>query len=550
VVRTYFDLFLQLQGSIRATAQQIRQSGPYYPDFLDPEILRQVPEGFQLSAPHRLKQREGRYFPTDVVLTRLLTRIVYLGHWAVKRQIVRWNNHPALVDATIFAQAFNYLSPFGLDGRANPAYRPYDKRSLTLLHRQPRPLQPTLCQGLLQTIVKGQSHPVELIPNGDPQSPSYALTRRARDGRVLWHWKAATIDREVADWFLAKLEKTFLSDDRERVARAALAALKRDYNQCVAQLDRMEAAKDKICSSVAQAARADAEIMPNPAQAQACLLLRARLAKLAACLELDSFTRLQETSATVLQRWDQMDIQQQRLLLVAFVDQMIVTIEDREFVLSIHWKDGTSERLPIAIHLADARRWLRSELALLRQLLLAMTAPAEMASALSRRPWETILQKSRELAAQDDLPVSAVQLERMKRYWHQQIAARDSIRGRRACKNMQWQPEDVERFHRLVAAGTTQLELARAFPLRTWGSLTRRLKRLGYSLSTIADRANLGASESYQDYCDRCCGRNGMAAEPTAAFTPRRWRPREQVKPWDPGALFANASFDERLIRF
>jgi hypothetical protein len=55
-------------------------------------------------------------------LRSLLSNPAYIGHWLVNNRIVRYNNHPAIVDEDDFMYAFRRLSPTNLDGSPNLEY--------------------------------------------------------------------------------------------------------------------------------------------------------------------------------------------------------------------------------------------------------------------------------------------------------------------------------------------------------------------------------------------------------------------------------------------
>lgn len=91
------------------------------------------PEGFRTV--HSIKQNTwGWCQRTKQSLLRMLTNPAYIGHWVVKDVVVRWNNHPPIVDEATFYLSFNRHSSWNLDGSKNTSYRDLrfnDRPSLT-----------------------------------------------------------------------------------------------------------------------------------------------------------------------------------------------------------------------------------------------------------------------------------------------------------------------------------------------------------------------------------------------------------------------------------
>lgn len=124
VVNKIFETFIMLDGNQRATLRYLHENGPHFPDFDDPELLKQVPPGFSWAKPMRMKKRDGIYMVGAVSLQNMLTNAVYQGHWVFKDCVVQWNNHPAIVPEDLYFKAFNYLSPVNFDGTTNEDYKP------------------------------------------------------------------------------------------------------------------------------------------------------------------------------------------------------------------------------------------------------------------------------------------------------------------------------------------------------------------------------------------------------------------------------------------
>jgi DNA invertase Pin-like site-specific DNA recombinase len=108
--------------------REISVISPFFPAFrsdVPPELARML----SLTKVYGdVTDEEGNYpiigydIGTPSGLRSLLSNPAYIGHWVVNNQIVRYNNHPAIVDEDDFMYAFGRLSPTNLDGSPNMGY--------------------------------------------------------------------------------------------------------------------------------------------------------------------------------------------------------------------------------------------------------------------------------------------------------------------------------------------------------------------------------------------------------------------------------------------
>jgi hypothetical protein len=108
--------------------REISVISPFFPAFksdVPPELTRML----SLTKVYRdTPDDEGNYpimgydIGSPAGLRSLLSNPAYIGHWLVNNQIVRSNNHPAIVDEDDFMYAFRRLSPTNLDGSPNLEY--------------------------------------------------------------------------------------------------------------------------------------------------------------------------------------------------------------------------------------------------------------------------------------------------------------------------------------------------------------------------------------------------------------------------------------------
>ncbi len=151
VVRWLFQRFKELDGNLNALTREV-QGKPIFPD-----------TGFPLHT--RLKKVVGGWSITRDGLKYLLTNPVYIGHASVgkrvkagdhkvyQQEIVKRNNHAAIVDEELFFYAYNRLSDVDLDG--NP-----QKRSIASPKRYTPRLTTLPCYALLENRIESDSCPV------------------------------------------------------------------------------------------------------------------------------------------------------------------------------------------------------------------------------------------------------------------------------------------------------------------------------------------------------------------------------------------------------
>ena len=70
-------------------------------------------------------KRGGIYMVGSVSLQNMLTNALHLGAWVFKDRVAQWDNHTAIIPEDLFYKAFNYISPYNLDGTPNEDYAPH-----------------------------------------------------------------------------------------------------------------------------------------------------------------------------------------------------------------------------------------------------------------------------------------------------------------------------------------------------------------------------------------------------------------------------------------
>ncbi len=113
IVNALFKRLYEL-GNIADFHREMRQLPyifPEYPDDIKAKYITKTNASEVL----------GGYHLGRAALIQLLTNPMYIGHWAVHNVIVRYNNHPPIVEKYLFDFAYNLLADTTLDGEPNEA---------------------------------------------------------------------------------------------------------------------------------------------------------------------------------------------------------------------------------------------------------------------------------------------------------------------------------------------------------------------------------------------------------------------------------------------
>ncbi len=149
IVRWIFKRYREC-GNVRQVGRELHAKGYAFP-FFEPGV----------KVPHlRLKKQSGGYIIAHGGLLTMLTNVVYIGYWTVRRQVLRDKegrpvvNHPPIVDEEDFWYAFNRLSPTTIDGETN------EQREATVRYEQDGKVP---SQALLKYVIKSVDAPVYTV---------------------------------------------------------------------------------------------------------------------------------------------------------------------------------------------------------------------------------------------------------------------------------------------------------------------------------------------------------------------------------------------------
>lgn len=210
VVVQIFETFVAKGGNIRSTLRHIFDTGPHFPDFDDPALQHLVPPGFMWAKPLRMLKRGNIYMPGSLALVNMMTNPVYLGHWMHKERVVVWNNHPAIVPEDLFYRAFNYLSPYTLEGEENPHYAPRLGRvhsTKKKVHTLPR----AIYEGLIGSFHEGKWRNANVACRKSIATYAYNCHYMdlADNQHLMWARHCEYFDKAITDMLHSKLRATF-----------------------------------------------------------------------------------------------------------------------------------------------------------------------------------------------------------------------------------------------------------------------------------------------------------------------------------------------------
>ncbi|MCB1318391.1 MAG: hypothetical protein KDK27_20635, partial [Leptospiraceae bacterium] len=244
VVREYFNMFIANGGNLTKTLRNLRRSGPFYPD---PDSC-QPPDGFEIH--YRFKRDKNGWCPTSVgSLVRIFSNAAYLGHALFQGTIVRWHNHPPLLDETVFFRAFNYISPVDLDGNPNMNYRPYQAQRRPS-KEETRQVDYPLLSGLIFAIWDGNWKSVGTHWRSSKSGYCYAFFGYAGNSFALWRKSASWVDKIVVALMLDKLRQTFDGNHWDQAVEHLEDGIAEERQGKEAQLRQLKTVMDNLVVSL------------------------------------------------------------------------------------------------------------------------------------------------------------------------------------------------------------------------------------------------------------------------------------------------------------
>lgn len=501
VINEYFSLFLKHGGNLTATFRHIRDFGPHYPD---PDTC-EPPDGFKIV--YRIQHLKSGWHPARAALGAILSHAAYIGHWMVRGQIVRWNNHPAIVPEDVFMRAFNYLSPVTLDGYPNPDYRPIQPNTRPTLDDE-RPVERPLYAGLLYSQFDGEWRKVGTSWVGVLQHYTYTFWAPTYVDQYVWSKAAKFVDDEITKLLLDKLRATF----DIRVWQATLDSFGESFDQnrkrTLAQIQNLERVKESLIASL--------DTLTNPmmikavqeryenAESEHTRLLRELNSADREAQELRALEALKETCGPALENWDYLTRDEQRVVAHAFITKIEATpVEKNGLELVIRWKDDTYNTLVLARRNTTGTQWLPSETEQLLQMLDARAPQVEIAQVFPHRTWNMIRNKIYSLIGPGRYHFDVTPIRGTENYDAYLKRTEVDTSAYRAGSGDRWREPDLQKLNGLLDQGANKLELMKAFPYRTWGRIRAKVTELRGKEFDIPGPKPMHRDETFLQYTAR-----------------------------------------------
>ncbi len=391
VVREYFRMFVASGGNLRATNIHIVENGPYYPD---PEVCK-PPEGYKVVC--RIRKVGKGYCPGRMGLRGILTQAAYVGHWAVNRVIVRWDNHPVIVPKDLFMQAFNYLSPVTLRGQKNAEFRSRQE------HRRPsleirRTVENPLLSGMLVTGIDGKMRNVGTRWIKLAKAYSYAINAPYPSELMVWSKRATYLDKAVTELVLSKLRDTF---DTNAWAEALKSVSKEKGKQRYIQEKRLEAIQTVMHNLLESLETLTSPDMVNAAQARyedaktehERIVAELQVANLEE-QQLEALNSLKNKCGPAIENWPNMTREEKRVVLHALIDRIEVSpLPLRGVHIVVWWRDRSSDEFSLSKQASTYTQWIPQAAERLLELVEAGASQLEIAREFPKRRWTMIRNK-------------------------------------------------------------------------------------------------------------------------------------------------------------
>ncbi|MCA9889604.1 MAG: recombinase family protein [Anaerolineae bacterium] len=511
VVVRIFETFIMLGGNRSATQRYLLENGPHFPDLDDPELMRQVPPGFYWKKPVRMLKRRGIYTVGSVALPNMLTNAVYLGHWVFKDQVVQWNNHPPIVTEDLFYQAFNYLSPYNLDGTPNEDHTP----RLSYKHstkKKKRDAYEPIYLGLVGSYYNGQWRNATAVWSTSSRAYAYAVNYRddADIYQHLWSRRCDYFDKIINEMLFTKLQATFEPEVWNDVLGNATDDFHKERRMLQHQLQTVE---QKMASLLDNFSYVQSQTLAQALERQFSeheqekVRLERKLNDLQQRIDQqESLIELAQKIDNVLQKWQKLGVLEKRGVAQMFIEQIVVTQAEKYRVadVKILWKDESADEFVLPWSAERWTLWLPAEVETLRQLLENNATQVEMAEALPDRNWRAIRIKIYEIIGKRSFYISPKPVRDEERY--ADYIARMERTGWNPPRHSgsRWIEEEIQQLDELLDKGATQLELCAALPHRSWAKIRRKITQLrGKEFKVTKPPVRMGKHDTIKDYLER-----------------------------------------------
>lgn len=499
VVNEYFRMFLASGGSLAATLRHIHKEGVPYPD---PAVCK-PPQGYKVRYGFR---RHGMgFFPSRTALTTLLTNAAYVGHWLVNGAVVRWDNHPAIVPTDVFTRAFNYLSEYTLDGEPNLDYRPFQENIRPSLDEE-RPVERPLCSGMIVSDVDGRWVTVGTEYVKREQHYRYLLITVDVFEVYQWSKHADAVDHAVCKFLHERLHETFDSEVWMEQLDALRHAFDRARKLKCSQRTALEGVMENIIGNL-ETATIPEMVKRMETRYEETQQEHRRLTAVIEAMDKESqvfvtAAQFKDTYEPLLTNWETIPHYDKRVLLHAFIDHIEAKpVERHGLRLTIYWRDGESSEVTLTRQPTIGTKWTFVEADQLLDLLAKNASQVEIAAKFPDRVWRVIGDKIKNLRDRKTATFTPKPIRDHET--HADYLKRVSKNGGHDKTWHTWRKEETAHILEMLDNGATKMELAAAFPYRTWTRLRTKVSELrGFDFEIPGDKP-MSYKESFDMYQER-----------------------------------------------
>lgn len=394
VVRGYFQLFQEMNGSQEHTWLHIQQFGPFFPEYTD-EL---IPEGHHFR--EHLKWRSkitGKLCPSRTGLRFLLTNVVYLGHWVHKQAIVAWHNHEALIPIDQFMYAYNRIAPKDFFGDPNPNFQPY--RPFTRYRKADRTVPPPTYDGLVFSDDFPELPHRRLAACWDEDKQRYHyILYKPQQRATGWSVVANLVDPMINQLLLERLKATTLDE------MSWQQALEQENEGVHAQITRLEQDIRRLKQEQTNIINSLGKLTNDD------MIARAQSHYEAATYQLEGLTsQLNELKSShnkhkvflharpalekITANWDRIPDQEKRNLFEAFARYIHVTrLSAACKQVTVHWRDGSTSANTVS-RFSTGQYWDDFQLRELKALVESGVSQVEVLRAYPNYSWRRIMEK-------------------------------------------------------------------------------------------------------------------------------------------------------------
>lgn len=511
VVVKIFETFVMLGGNQRGTLRYLHDNGPHFPDFDDPDLMREVPPGFVWAKPMRMLKRGNIYMVGAVSLQNMMTNAVYLGHWVFKDRVVQWNNHPPIIPEDLFYQAFNYISPQNLDGTPNKDYEPRLGHRHSTKKKQRNAYEPIYI-GLVGSYHEGNWRGATASWTKGMQAYAYTVNYldTADNQHHIWSRRCDYFDRIINEMLFAKLQATFDRKVWDNVLTSAGGDFDKENRMLQHQLASV---KQKLSVLLGNFAYVQSKSLAQALERQFSEheQEKERLEKKLYDLQQrinqqESLIELAEKAENVLQNWDQMELLAKCAVAQVFIERIVVTQAEKYRVadVEIHWRDESIDEFVLPWSAKNWTLWLPREVETLRELIEKSETQEEISRALPNRNWRAIRIKVYEIIGKRSFHISPKPIREDETYGDYVERMKHAGWKHPRKSGSRWVKEEIEMLENLLDKGAAQLDLCATLPHRSWEKIRRKITQLrGKEFKVTKPEVPMMQQETIEQYLER-----------------------------------------------